>query len=179
MAARKKKATLTPSFELIEKAIYLVRGHKVMLDADLAELYGVETRALIQAVKRNKKRFPPDFAFRLTPEEWRILRSQIVISRGRGGRRYQPYVFTEQGVAMLSSVLHSERAIQVNVQIMRVFVRLRELMITHRDLATKLDELEKKFQQHEQHFAVVFDAIRRLLEPDQAVEKPRIGFSQA
>lgn len=177
MATTKKRA-LTPSFELIEKAIYLIRGQKVMLDADLAELYRVETKVLLQAVKRNQKRFPPDFAFRLNAEEWRVLRSQIVIATGRGGRRYQPYVFTEQGVAMLSSVLHSERAIQVNVQIMRVFVRLRELMLTQRDLARKLDELEKRFQHHEHHFAVVFDAIRQLLEPEPAQEKPRIGFSQ-
>ena len=130
--------------ERIERSILLIRGHKVMLDADLAELYGVETRALLQAVSRNQKRFPEDFMFQMSKDEYELLRSQIVISKkGRGGRRYLPYVFTEQGVAMLSSVLRSERAVQVNIEIMRAFVRLRELVATHKDLARKLETLEK------------------------------------
>src|SRR3990172_6171207 len=129
--------------ELIESKIYLIRGHKVMLDSDLAELYGVETRALVQAVKRNIGRFPLDFMFQLNNQEVISLRSQIVISKtGRGGRRYLPYVFTEQGVAMLSSVLNSDRAIEVNIQIMRAFLKLREMIASHKDLAKRLDELE-------------------------------------
>jgi hypothetical protein len=124
--------------ERIERSILLIRGHKVMLDADLAELYGVETRALLQAVSRNQKRFPEDFMFQMSKEEYELLRSQIVISKkGRGGRRYLPYVFTEQGVAMLSSVLRSERAVQVNVEIMRAFVRLRRMLASNEELARK------------------------------------------
>jgi len=146
--------------ELIEKRIYLIRGKKVMLDSDLAELYKVETRTLIQAVKRNINRFPSDFMFQLNYQEVASLRSQIVISKtGRGGRRYQPYVFTEQGVAMLSSVLNSERAIEVNIHIMRAFVKLREMIASHKDLAKKLDELEKKY---DEQFRVIFDAIREV-----------------
>ena len=119
--------------ERIERSILLIRGHKVMLDADLAELYGVETRALLQAVSRNQKRFPEDFMFQMAKEEYKLLRSQIVLSKkGRGGRRYLPYVFTEQGVAMLSSVLRSERAVQVNIEIMRAFVRLRRMLASQR-----------------------------------------------
>ena len=146
--------------ELIEKRIYLIRGKKVMLDSDLAELYKVETRTLIQAVKRNINRFPSDFMFQLNYQEVASLRSQIVISKtGRGGRRYQPYVFTEQGVAMLSSVLNSERAIEVNIHIMRAFVKLREMIASHKDLAKRLDELEKKY---DEQFRVIFDAIREV-----------------
>ena len=114
--------------ERITNKIYLMRGMKVMLDRDLAELYDVETRTLVQAIKRNKQRFPPDFMFQLSKDEFDSLRSQIVISKGRGGRRYPPYAFTEQGVAMLSSVLNSDRAIQVNIQIMRAFTKLREML---------------------------------------------------
>ncbi|MFQ6081941.1 MAG: ORF6N domain-containing protein [Candidatus Aminicenantia bacterium] len=128
--------------ELVEKKIYLIRSHKVMLDSDLAELYGVETRVLLQSVKRNISRFPSDFMFQLTVDEFNNLRSQIVTSKSRGGRRYRPYVFTEQGVAMLSSVLRSERAIQVNIQIMRTFVKLRKILASHKELARKLEELE-------------------------------------
>ena len=134
-----------------------------MLDTGLAELYGVATRRLNEQVRRNIKRFPGDFMFQLTPEEMESLRSQIATSKkGRGGRRYLPFVFTEQGVAMLSSVLNSERAIQVNVEIMRAFVRLREMMSTHKDLARKLEALEKKY---DTQFKVVFDAIRQLMTP--------------
>src|SRR5438876_1660386 len=124
--------------ERIENAILLIREQKVMLDFDLAVLYGVETRLLVQAVKRNLERFPGDFAFQLTPDELEILRSQIVISRSHGGRRYLPYAFTEQGVAMLSSVLRSPQAVRVNVEIMRAFVRLRRLLDSHAELARKL-----------------------------------------
>src|SRR5882724_7144660 len=145
--------------------IYLMRGQKVMLDFELAELYKVETRALNQAVSRNMERFPKDFAFQFTREEFEALMSQTVISNaGRGGRRKLPWAFTEQGVAMLSSVLHSPRAVQVNVAIMRTFVKLREMLTTHKDLAQKLEALEKKY---DRQFKVVFDAIRQLMQPEE------------
>lgn len=159
--------------EVIEKKIYLIRGQKVMLDSDLAELYGVATKVLLQAVKRNSNRFPSDFMFQLNYQEVASLRSQIVTSKtGRGGRRYLPYVFTEQGVAMLSTVLNSERAIQVNIAIMRAFVKLREMIASHKDLAKRLDELEKKY---DAQFRVVFDAIRQLMAQPEPKEK-KIGF---
>ena len=174
-------ANLVPT-ERIERSILLIRGHKVMLDADLAELYGVETKVLNQAVKRNLGRFPEDFMFRLTPREIEnlrfhfgtsSLRSQFVTSKlGRGGRRYAPQVFTEQGVAMLSSVLRSKRAIQVNVEIMRTFVRLRQLLATNAQLARKLEALEKKY---DAQFKSVFDAIRQLMTPPEP-KKRKIGF---
>lgn len=159
--------------ELIEKKILLIRGHKVMLDSDLAELYGVATKVLVQAVKRNLNRFPDDFMFQLNNQEVAALRSQTVTSKtSRGGRRYPPYVFTEQGVAMLSSVLNSERAIEVNILIMRAFVKLREILATHKDLAKKLEEMEKKY---DAQFKVVFDAIRELMKPPEP-KKRQIGF---
>ena len=154
------------SHESVEKRIYLVRGHRVMLDHDLAKLYGVQTKALIQAVKRNPDRFPSDFMHVLTDKEVAILRSQIVTSSW-GGRRYRPYVFTEQGVAMLSSVLNSSRAIHVNIQIMRTFVKIRELAVTYKELQQKIDELEKKY---DKRFQVVFKAIKLLF--DEADDKP-------
>lgn len=144
-----------------------------MLDADLAELYEVETSALVRQMKRNIERFPEDFMFQLSTEEWRDLRCQIGTSKGSGGRRYAPYAFTEQGVAMLSSVLRSQRAVEVNIEIMRAFVRLRELMATHKDLARKLDQLEKKY---DEKFRVVFDAIRQLMQPPPEKLKRKIGF---
>jgi hypothetical protein len=144
----------------------------VMLDADLADLYGVETRALVQAVKRNIERFPSDFMWRMTRAESRRLTSQTVISNGRGGRRTSPYVFTEQGVAMLSSVLRSERAVQVNIAIMRTFVRLREMMIRHEDLVRRLDALEARY---DGAFSKVFEAIRSLVTPPPSSRR-RIGF---
>lgn len=159
--------------ERIEKLIYLFRGQKVMLDRELAELYGVKTKVLKQAVRRNIKRFPEDFMFELTKEEFRNWRSQFVTSnRDRMGLRYPPMAFTEQGVAMLSSVLNSDRAIQVNILIMRAFVRLREMLASHKNLERKLVELEKKY---DKQFKIVFDAIRALME---SPEKPRkkIGF---
>lgn len=160
--------------ERIEKCILLLRGQKVMLDVDLAKLYGVTVGRLNEAVKRNSKRFPRDFMFRLSLQELRDLKSQIAISSSRwGGRRQQPYAFTEQGVAMLSSVLNSERAVQVNIEIMRAFVKLRELLSSHKDLALKLAEMEKKY---DSQFKVVFDAIRELMTPIEPPSKPRIGF---
>ena len=158
----------------IESAILMLRGERVLLDTILAELYGVPIRVLNQAVKRNGKRFPPDFMFQLTSEEQDRLRSQFVILKvGRGKhRKYQPYAFTEQGIAMLSSVLNSERAIMVNIEIMRAFVRLRRWMITHADLARKLAALENKY---DTQFRAVFDAIRRLMAPPDRSRK-EIGF---
>ena len=159
------------SEEQIDQSILMIRGHKVILDSILAGLYCVETKVLIQAVKRNKDRFPPDFKFQLSKKEFEILRSQTVTSSW-GGRRYPPYAFTEQGVAMLSSVLRSSRAIQVNIEIMRSFVRLRQMLATHRDLARKLDELEQKY---DEQFSIVFDAIRQLMTPPTR-EMKKIGF---
>ena len=163
--------------ERIERAILLIRGQKVLLDADLANLYAVSTKALNQAVKRNLSRFPDDFMFRLTSEETKELnRSQIVTgSQKHRDPRFPPFAFTEQGVAMLSSVLRSERAVQVNIAIMRAFVRLREMIGTHADLARRLDELERRFREHDEQFVVVFDAIRQLMTPPKA--KPReLGY---
>jgi len=167
------KDSIVPA-ERIERAIVVLRGHRVMLDADLASLYEVETRALVQAVKRNIERFPDDFMFQLTADEFARLKSQSVISTpsGRGGRRTAPFAFTEQGVAMLSSVLRSPRAVQVNIEIMRAFVRLRRLLQQNANLARKLAALEKKY---DSQFKVVFDAIRDLMMPP-AKSKRRIGF---
>src|SRR2546425_795770 len=146
---------LIPS-ETIAGRIFLIRGHKVMLSTHLADLYGVEPRVLVQAVKRNRDRFPEDFMFQLTAVEFRTLKSQIVISSWGGLRRAAPYAFTEQGVAMLSSVLRSKRAVRVNIEIMRAFVRLRQMLATHAELARKIEALEKKY---DAQFKVVFDAI--------------------
>jgi len=170
--------TLIP-VERIEKAILLIRGQKVMLDRDLAELYDVTTFNLNKAVKRNHERFPEDFMFQLTKDEVDALRFQSGISKpsGRGGRRYLPYAFTEQGVAMLSSVLRSERAVQVNIAIVRAFVHLREILATHKDLARKLDELERKLGHHDEQFQLVFEAIRQLMTPPpEPAKRRRIGF---
>lgn len=167
-----------PALPLAER-VHTVRGHKIMLDADLAQLYGVATKALTQAVKRNPERFPPDFMFPLTEQEVANLRSQIVTSRSAsrtwGGRRTAAHAFTEQGVAMLSSVLKSERAVQVNVEIMRAFVRLRGLIEHDRELARRFDDLESRY---DRQFKVVFDAIRELMAPPQPPPKRRIGFVQ-
>jgi hypothetical protein len=183
--------------ERIETKILLVRGHKVMLDADLAELYDVPTKALNQAIRRNPERFPEDFMFQLTWEEANDLRSQSVtlnkktgsaprsqsVTLKRGANiKYRPYVFTEQGVAMLSSVLHSQRAIVVNVEIMRAFVRLREMIATNKELAKRLDELEarieKKLATHDQAIVGILDAIRGLMTPPPPPKKRKIGFVQ-
>ena len=161
------------SIEKIERSIYLIRGEKVMLDRDLARLYDVETKTLNRAVKRNLQRFPVDFMFQLTESEAETLRCQIGTSnKGRGGRRYLPFVFTEQGVAMLSTALNSERAITVNIEIMRAFVKLRQLLASNSELARRLDELESKY---DKQFRIVFDAIRQLMtKPDRGGNE--IGF---
>lgn len=172
--AKKQPSTsaLIPA-ERIERAILLIRGQKVLLDSDWAELYGVEPKALTRAVRRNPERFPGDFMFRLSDEEFANLRCQFGTSSQWGGRRYAPYAFTEQGVAMLSSVLRSERAVAVNIEIMRAFVRLRQILSSHADLARRLDELERKY---DAQFRVVFDAIRQLMIPPETSPKRRIGF---
>jgi hypothetical protein len=170
------QAALVPA-ERITHSILLLRGQRVLLDTDLAKLYGAETRVLVQAVKRNLGRFPEDFMFQLDTEEVIALRSQSVISNaGRGGRRYAPYAFTEQGVAMLSSVLSSPQAISVNIEIMRAFVRLREMLASNKELAAKLTELERKLKTHDQAIAGIFDAIRQLMAPPPAPKKQSIGF---
>ena len=174
------KYSIVPT-EIIEQRIYLIRNQKVMLDRDLAELYGVSTRVLNQAVKRNIDRFPEDFMFQLTLDEadvwWKHVlagrsRSQFVTLKRGENIKYQPYAFTEHGILMLSSVLRSERAVAVNIAIMRTFVKLREMLASQKDLVRRLDELEKKY---DKHFQVVFDAIRQLMTPP---EKPKrqIGF---
>ena len=154
--------------ERIETRIYFIRGEKVMLDSDLAALYGVPTGRLNEAVKRNRDRFPDDFMFQLTGDEF-----DSAISKGRGGSRHRPYAFTEQGVAMLSSVLRSRRAVQVNVEIMRTFVRLRQLLSSNAALARKLLDLEKKY---DSQFKIVFDAIRQLMIPPESKRKKPIGY---
>jgi hypothetical protein len=165
--------TLIP-LEIIEQRILLIRGQKVMLSTDLAELYQVEPRVLVQAVKRNIARFPRDFMFQLTEEEFSNLKSQIVISSWGGLRRARPYAFTEQGVAMLSSVLRSKRAIRVNIEIMRAFVRLRQILASNKGLAKRLDELERKY---DAQFSIVFEAIRQLMaSPESESPKKRIGL---
>ena len=160
--------------ERIEQTILLLRGHRVMLDTDLAILYGVPTKRLNEQVMRNKKRFPSDFMFQLSAEEVERLRSQFAtLKPGRGQhRKYRPYAFTEQGVAMLSSVLHSERAIQVNIAIMRAFVQLREMIASNKGLTRRLTELEKKY---DGQFRIVFEAIRELMTEPQPKSR-RIGF---
>ena len=156
----------------IERCILLIRGQKVLLSNDLGKLYGVEPRVLVQAVKRNSERFPDDFMFQLTRDEFNNLKSQIVTSSWGGARRATPYAFTEQGVAMLSSVLRSPSAVQVNIEIMRAFVRLRRMLATHADLARKLAALERKY---DAQFKQVFEAIRQLMLPPEPA-KEQIGF---
>jgi phage regulator Rha-like protein len=161
--------------EMIERKIYLIRGEKVMLSSDLAELYGVEPKVLIQAVKRNIERFPEDFMFQLSNQEFTNLKSQIVTSSWGGIRRANPYAFTEQGVAMLSSVLRSKQAMQVNIAIMRAFVKLREILSTNKELALKLSQLERKMEKHDEEIKLIFDAIRQLMKPPETKTK-KIGF---
>ena len=161
--------------ERIENKILLLRGEKVILDSDLAMLYHVETKQLKRAVKRNLERFPDDFMFKLTKDEYQALRCRFgTLKRGKHAK-YLPYAFTEQGVAMLSSILKSKRAIHVNIAIMRTFVRLRRILSTHKELAHKLNELERKIEKHDEEIRTIFEAIRRLMSPP---EKPtrRIGF---
>lgn len=158
----------------IESKIYLIRGHKVMLDIDLAEMYGVLTKALKQAVRRNIERFPEDFAFELDEKEFESLRSQIVTSNkiGRGGTRYLPFAFTEHGVLMLSSVLRSEQAVQVNIQITRVYSKMKELLMMHKDILVKLEQLERKTDKHDEQIELIFDYIKKLIEePKERTER--------
>jgi hypothetical protein len=161
--------------ELIERKIHFIRGEKVMVDVDLAELYMVPTKGFNQAVKRNLARFPADFMFQLSLEGTATMRSQSVTA-SRRNVRFQPYVFTEQGVAMLSSVLGSRRAVQVNIAIMRAFVKLREVITNHKDLAHKIAALERKYDEHDEEIQVIFKAIKKLLEPSRSPQKRRIGF---
>lgn len=164
--------TRAPALAEIELSILDLRGQRVLLSSDLARLYGVEPRVLIQAVKRNLERFPEDFMFQLDGDEWTNLKSQNVISSW-GGARTAPHAFTEQGIAMLSSVLRSPEAVQVNIEIMRAFVRLRRILAEHKDIAQRLDDLENRY---DQQFKVVFDAIRQLMTPPQETKRP-IGFT--
>jgi hypothetical protein len=162
--------------ELVMNKIYLIRGQKVMLDRDLAELYQVETRILNQAVRRNIDRFPEDFMFQLTEREFEIWKSQIVISKSeKMGLRKRPLVFTEQGVAMLSSVLNSETAIRVNIQIIRVFTRMRQMLLTHKDILLQLEKIERKLTGHDEDIQLIFKYLRQLLNPPQQPRR-RIGF---
>ena len=173
---RQMTKSLTLPDEVVISKIYLVRNHKVMLDIDLAELYNVETGRLNEQVKRKLDRFPVDFMFQLTNKEWESLRSQIAISKkGRGGRRYTPFVFTEHGVLMLSSVLNSRRAIQVNIQIMRIYTKLKGMLLTHKDILLKLEKLERKTNKHDGNFKTVFDFLKELLKP-RTKPMRRIGF---
>jgi phage regulator Rha-like protein len=161
--------------EVIERKIFVIRGQKVILSTELADLYGVEPKVLVQAVKRNADRFPSDFMFQLDKQEFTNLKSQSVTSSWGGLRRAMPYAFTEQGVAMLSSVLKSKRAVQVNIAIMRAFVKLREMLATHKELAHKLAQLEKKIERHDEELGAIFDAIRLLMAEPEPKEK-KIGF---
>jgi hypothetical protein len=176
-----RSKTLAPVGD-IARSIIVLRGHKVLLDEDLAALYGVETKVLVQAVKRNAARFPEDFMLQLSAPEWAALRSQFVtLKTGRGQhRKYLPYAFTEQGVAMLSSVLRSPRAISVNIEIMRAFVRMREMLASNQDLAKRIDQLEarigKKLATHDEAIAAILSAIRELMHPPAPKRRP-IGFT--
>ncbi len=162
--------------EMIARRIYRIRAKKVMLDSDLAELYRVRTKAFNQAIKRNRSRFPGDFMFRLTTAEAQLLRSQIVTSNnGRGGRRYRPFVFTQEGVAMLSSILNSNRAVQVNIAIMRAFMKMREMASTYSNLARKLAELESRCDSHDENIKLVFHTLKELIRPP-APRRRRMGF---
>ena len=178
--------TIALAEEAIISKIYLIRGKKVMLDRDLAELYGVETRVLNQAVRRNEKRFPEDFMFQLTTRELEDWKSQNVISnKERMGLRKPPLAFTEQGVAKLSSVLNSETAIEVNIQVIRIFTRMRGLLLTHKDILIKLEQLEKRMlkrdariKKSEEDIQMIFAALKELLDPPQE-PRPRVGFRRS
>ena len=173
----KRIETAIVTIDQVERKIYSIRGQKVMLDSDLAALYGVETKALTRSTSRNIDRFPEDFRFQLTVEEFEGLRCQIGTSNeGRGGRRYMPYVFTEQGVAMLSSVLNSNRAVQVNIAIMRAFVNMRRLVATNEEISKKLAAIERKLGDHDENFNEVFAAIREMMAPDR--QPKQIGYIQ-
>jgi len=175
MAKKERNEVIIPE-EIIVNKIYLVRGIKVMLDSDLAELYGVETKQLKRQVRRNIARFPEDFMFELNEKELQNLRSQIDTSSW-GGTRYEPMAFTEQGVSMLSSVLNSQRAIEVNIRIIRIFTKLREMLLTHKDILLKLEQIERKVIDHDGDVQVIFKALKQLLNPPAAPRK-RIGFKE-
>lgn len=176
VASRKTADVLVPQ-AVIENKILLLRGKKVMLDEDLANLYGVETKQLKRQVKRNLARFPEDFMFTLTQKEYQeFLRCQIGTLKKGGYSKYLPYAFTEQGVAMLSSVLRSERAVQVNIAIMRVFVQLKEMIATHKELAHKIGELERKMEKKDEEIQAIFQVIRELMAPPLEKTKKIIGF---
>ncbi|MCX6719311.1 MAG: ORF6N domain-containing protein [Candidatus Taylorbacteria bacterium] len=168
--------SLITSHTVIERRIFLIRGQKVMIDSDLAELYGEQVKVLIQSIKRNRNRFPDDFMFQLTDIEYESLRSQIVTSKvGRGGRRYLPYVFTEHGVAMLSSVLKSKKAVQMNILIIRAFIKIREILASNKELAGKIDDLEREQTLQNKHINKIYSIIGKLLEEPQK-SKESIGF---
>lgn len=175
--AEKISELIVPEEVIISK-IYYIRGHKVMLDEDLAELYEVLTKHLKRQVRRNIDRFPDDFMFELTKEEFENLRSQIGTSNW-GGVRYMPMVFTEQGVAMLSSILNSARAIKVNIQIIRIFTRMREILLNYKDLLLKLEQLEKKVSSHDEDIQLVFAYLKKLLPTPEQVDRRRIGFRRS
>lgn len=170
-------SSLPLTLQEISSAIYTIRGKRVMLDADLARLYGVETKQLNRAVQRHLERFPSDFMFQLSNRESESLRCQFGTSNaGRGGRRYQPYVFSEQGVAMLSSVLHSREAALINIQIIRAFVAMREALALHKDLAAQLEQLERRLGAHDTEINALFEAIKQLMTPPPPSKKGRLGF---
>jgi hypothetical protein len=160
----------------VEGAIHLIRGQRVMLDSDLAAIYGVTTKRLNEQLRRNRSRFPGDFAFQLTTEEFTNLKSQIATSSFHGGRRYRPWVFTEHGALMLASVLNSEIAVQASVRVVRAFVRLREMVAANAQLAVKLEELERRFDSHDDAIANLFATLKQLLEPPEAPKRREIGF---
>lgn len=160
----------------VEGAIHLIRGQRVMLDSDLAAIYGVTTKRLNEQLRRNRSRFPSDFAFQLTAEEFTNLKSQIATSSFHGGRRYRPWVFTEHGALMLASVLNSEIAVQASVRVVRAFVRLREMVAANAQLAVKLEELERRFDSHDDAIANLFATLKQLLEPPEAPKRREIGF---
>lgn len=177
MAKTRQTSTIIAENIIIDK-VHVIRGTKVMLDKDLAEMYGVEVKVLNQSVKRKQQRFPNDFMFQLTAIEWNSLKSQIVTSKnsGRGGIRKLPYAFTEQGVAMLSSVLNSDTAVEVNIQIIRVFTKMKQLILDNKDLALKIEKIEQRLVKHDEEIKIVFQYLKKLLIPET---KPRkaIGFS--
>lgn len=177
MPAKKEKTSVILADEVIMSKIYVIRGQKVMIDRDLAVLYGVETRVLKQSVRRNMNRFPEDFMFEMNKKEFENWRSQIVTSNPNDqmGLRYVPFCFTEQGVTMLSCILNSERAIEVNIQIIRIFSRLRKMLLAHKDILLKLEQLEKKITEHDSDIQMIFKALKKLLNPPQK-PRPKIGF---
>ena len=165
--------------EVIISKIYLIRGQKVMIDRDLAELYGVETRSLKQAVRRNIERFPEDFMFEMTKTELAYWREENATGKeDKMGLRYAPFCFTEQGVTMLSCILNSERAIEVNIRVIRIFTKLREMLLTHKDILLKLEQMEKKITGHDENIQMIFEALRQLLQP-AIVPRKRVGYKQS